>query len=222
MPNTRRSKRSSGRKAAGAPAKIARDVDEIMLLQMQQLRYGRPNVADVIFPNIKPKSYTFAVSYPLTQLTASSTVVTVASYVFTLGALPNYAAFGNLFDRYRILMVNAQFLPNNVNVTLNGTVTTAIDYDDASSPSAELPQRDTALTVPIGTYFERTLRPRLAAAAYSGSFTSYANLPSTTWLDAASSNIQYYGIKAYVPVASANGGIYNITAKLIIQFKNNF
>jgi len=201
---------------------VVTELKDLLEYQRQQLRYGRPNVEDVLFPSIKPKKYSFSVSYPLTALNASSTLATVASYAFTLNALPNYVAFANLFDRYRILSVNLQFLPNAMNVAINGTVTTAIDYDDTSSPTAELTQRDTALTVPFGTYFERTLNPRAASALYGGSaFTSYGNVYGE-WVDTASSGVQYYGLKAYVPIASANGNILNITAKLLIQFKNNF
>lgn len=47
------------------------------------------------------------------------------------------------------------------------------------------------------------LRPRTAMAAYSGAFTSYANM-SDQWIDLNSTSVQYYGFKLLLPPASVS------------------
>jgi len=170
---------------------------------------------------MKQKKYTFSVNDDIIVLTSSTAAATSGGFNFTIGGLPNAGNLIGLFDRYRILMINLQFNPTGV-VTTGGPIVTAIDYDDSASGSASLVERDTALVVPIGRYFERTLAPRIATAVYSGAFTSFANLPPTTWLDSGSPNVQYYGVKYFIPIQNVSAAIYQVTGRYLLQMKNNF
>jgi hypothetical protein len=189
------------------------------LIERQQLRYGQPNTMDIEFPMVRPRSYTVVSNVTLPIITTSTSVPMGGAYAFTLSQLPNYTVFTACFDRYRILCVQVQFNPA---ATVTSDLSTAIDYDDANSPTAEIQQRDTGMVVPCGNYFERTFRPRIAVAAYSGAFTSYANMPSNLWIDCASPQVQYFGLKYYVPVSASNSNIYLPTARFLIELKNNF
>lgn len=204
-------------------SKVTADLDQLAVYQRQQLRYGAPAVLDIVYPSLKQKTYTFSINYNAGAITLG-TVNLAQSYNFQLSALPLSSSFTNMFDRYRVLMWQLQFNPVNMPTAMyTAPIVTAIDYDDASTPSAEIQQRDTALTVPIGQYFERTLQPRLAVAAYSGAFTSYANMPSNTWIDSGSPSVQFYGIKIFsYQTTATNTNIYNVSARVLLQFKNNF
>lgn len=201
------------------------DLGEIIQLQKQQIRFGIPNTPDIEFPVVdRSKPHTFVVGYQVGTISGSSSAPATGAYSFMLSQFPSAGLFSQLFDRYRIMAVNVQFQPNSGGIppTSGGPLITAIDYDDTNTPTGELQQRDTAMQVPNGTYFERTLQPRIAAAAYSGAFSSYANLPANTWLDTASAGVQYYGLKYYLPIQSGNASLYTVTARIMVQFKNNF
>jgi len=77
-------------------------------------------------------------------------------------------------------------------------------------------QRNVA-TVP----FTRVIRPRSAVAAYSGTFTSYANKYGQ-WVDTASPSVQFYGLKAAITGStfSTSTKVYEVEATVTIKFKS--
>jgi len=218
--NNRKTKKSS------TSGKIERDLKDIVEFQKQQIRFGQPNTPDIMFPVIRQQTYVVACNYnvgAINQGTGGST----GAFTFSLNLLPAYSSFTNLFDRYQVLQWNLQFNPVQLTSSINQSapLITAIDYDDANAGVAEIQQRDTAMAVPIGTYFERTLQPRVALAAYAGTgFNSYANMdPRDMWYDTASTAIQSYGLKYYLGSASASSiQIYTVSARIHLRFKNNF
>jgi hypothetical protein len=225
MPRNYRQGVRRNRRTNNNDQKEMADLKELVLMQKQQIRFGMPNEPDVEFPVIsRHKVYTFVVGYQVGTISGSSTVPAAGAYAFMLSQFPSSGLFTQLFDRYRLMAVNLQFQPisGGLPATTGGPLVTAIDYDDTNVPNGELQQRDTAMQTPNGVYFERTLTPRIAAAAYSGAFSSYGNLPATTWIDTASGNVQYYGIKYYLPIQSGNSQLYAVTARVMVQFKNNF
>jgi hypothetical protein len=129
--------------------------------------------------------------------------------VFALTNFNGASDYTNVFDQYRLKVASVRFdpmydsslfVPPNVNPRLFS----CIDYDDANGITAgQLLQYDTAVESPAGTGHVRTLLPRMALAAYSGAFTSYANV-ADQWIDVASNSVHHYGVK-YV-VASGNAG----------------
>jgi len=219
----RRSNKSTTQKAIGIElkqAQLLRSIDERLL---QQQTSAEPNVRDVVLPRLKrDKVYTFCQTVVGFPLASSTTVEVDNSFYFTLGALANATPFETLFDTYRIIGVVVKFFPKNSNVS--GTVYApplymAIDYDDNSSTTlSTLQGYETLKIAPSGSYFERSLVPRISLAAYSGAFTSYAQA-TMQWLDCASPNILHFGLKYAFPVGTAVS-YYDVSYTVTIQFRN--
>jgi len=80
-----------------------------------------------------------------------------------------------------------------------------VDYDDnnALSSAAQARSFESCIIVPPGVECTRQFRPRIAVSAYTGSFGGFANLDAQ-WLDSASPSIQHYGVKLFIPGATAS------------------
>jgi hypothetical protein len=189
---------------------------------------GSPAVPDIDFPIIpRDKVHIFAVTYSLGQITITSAADNQFAYAFNLAATNAPTDFSNLFDQYRIQQVRVHFisLENAQNTTITSSVHTVIDYDDNNVISvAQAQQYGTYQVSRIGQSFSRTLLPRPAGAVYSGTFTSFSNLPASTWLDVASPSVLYYGLKGIIPASTFTSGpytIFDVTAEIIVQARNN-
>jgi hypothetical protein len=141
-------------------------------------------------------------------LTTSATIVTAASLNFTLSQIPEYASFTTLFDQYKIDEVEV-FLVNEGNTdnnALDSRIATVLDYDDSTNLTsvAQALDYDNVRVSAFNSGHYRKLKPRIAVAAYSGSFASYAN--QSSWIDCASTGVQHYGVKlvAEASVSAAN------------------
>jgi len=151
---------------------------------------------------------------------------------FSLSDIANYADITAVYDQYKLDFVEFRMDPQYTQCDLNNysstlikppRVFTVIDYDDANTPGskAALLQYSTCeVTAPCRSV-KREFVPRMAIAAYSGSFTSYAN-QKAGWIDAASPNVQHYGIKT----AIEGGGVsatklqqYDVTCRYFMSFR---
>jgi hypothetical protein len=155
-----------------------------------------------------------------TFFTTSGSAPTFAQSYFSLDQLDQYVSLTNVFDQYRIDMVELWMSPNgNTGTGTTGDVTTVIDYDDATSlPSytAGLDYPNATLTNPnTGVY--RRFVPRIATAAYNGSFGGYANA-SPQWIDATSPNVQHYGFKCCSDIASG-ATTFTLRWRLHVSFR---
>jgi len=213
---------SNARNMSSGLERVDTELKKLVVMQNQQCRYPLPNTLDVPFPMLKQHTFSTVAARFAFNVVASTTAASNGGYYFALSQLNLSTSFTQLFDRYRVLHIQLQFCPQVAAPTGGGPLITSIDYDDSSTPSVEIQQRDTNLTVPVGTYFERSYIPRLATAAYSGSFTGYANTPPTMWIDSSSPNVQFYGLKYSLPVQTTATTVYSVTYKVHLQFKNNF
>jgi len=135
-------------------------------------------------------------------ISGSTSGASFYSFAFTLADLPEYASFTNLYDQYRIVKIQCLFMPLTLLQTAGTSVVTSsalvviADYDDNSSLTtmAQLYNYQNVQFCKCQDKLEFAIRPRIAMAAYSGSFTSYANL-SPQWIDTNSTAVQHYGIK---------------------------
>lgn len=142
------------------------------------------------------------------QYSAQATASQNPTVYFTLA---NFNLGTGYYDQYRFEAIRFTISPANNAIGLTTTSTTTvtpiycvIDYDDATalgSVSAALAYTN-CVTLNPGESVERVFRPRMALAAYNGSFGGYAN-SEPLWIDAASSNVQHYGIKLYIPGVTA-------------------
>jgi hypothetical protein len=144
-------------------------------------------------------------------LTVTPTATQNPTYTFSLGDLDESTEFTGLFDQYRIDCVCFKLLPmqNAIGLTTNSTTTcvtpyVVVDYDDASAITSAAQARsfESCIIVPPGKECTRQFRPRIAIAAYSGTFTSFANM-ADQWIDSNSNSVAHYGIKVFLPGATA-------------------
>lgn len=146
-------------------------------------------------------------------LTASASAAVTGAYTFTLATLDQYSTFTSLFDQYRCAAIRISIVPQNNAIGLFTASTVyleslycVLDYDNSTALSnvAAARQYDNCIELAPAESLERTFKPRIAAAAYgSGAFTSYANM-GDVWLDCASPNVVYYGVKVIIPQCAAS------------------
>jgi hypothetical protein len=154
---------------------------------------------------------------------------------FTLGDLPQVSQFTAIYDQYRIRKIDVIFTPLlNVNTSQSAAVALTapemnmyylIDYDDANviSPLTTLMEYETCK---VHNFYQGALslsfKPHVALAAYSGVFSSYANVQDQ-WLDTGSIAIQHFGVKWGFPCPiNTNYGTCPValTCRYHVEFKN--
>jgi hypothetical protein len=162
-------------------------------------------------------------------LTATATSYVNTTYYFSM-TLSN-ATVGN-YDQYRLMALRFSILPQNNAIGLVTNSTTSlvplycvIDYDDATglTSAAQAQGYNNCITLSPGESLSRTFRPHMALAAYSGSFGSFANV-EPMWIDAANTGVQHYGIKVFIPGATAAQTLlqsWQVVAEYCWELKNN-
>lgn len=238
MPNgrTRRDYRRgrNRRPAANAPQtqQMRTLNDGIKTLTLLTMDRGLPSRPDVRPMPVSPRQtvFTFRRSVSRGTLYVNNIGGVGQAYAFQLDQVPAYTDFTSLFDQYRIVQVRVRFIPTGQQEivpteTSYPEILSCIDYDDATVPgnADTLRQYSTCMICPVGTYFERVIRPRFATSAYSGVFGSFAIAPQTQWIDAASPSVQYYGLKTYVTpptITTGNITLYNTECEYTIQCRN--
>jgi hypothetical protein len=148
---------------------------------------------------------------------------------FSSADVPQFSSFALVFDQYRIMGVEVVLFPRNPTTVTGSTVNrgllySVVDYDDAAALSTT--QNYIAYTncqiSPATFWHRRRFRPHIATAAYSGSFASYANMSSDTWLDCASTGVQYYGVKFLVSQSDVAGDevVFDLFERILVEFRN--
>jgi len=133
-------------------------------------------------------------------LASSATVPVFKALSLSIGGAGPNTAYLAAFDQYRLDMAEVIFRPRvdvAVSAAFNsGNLATTIDFDDATTPTTfnSVCERPLAVMSRGDEVQKRTWRPRMAVAAYSGVFTSFANM-ADQWCDVASTGIQFYGLK---------------------------
>lgn len=155
------------------------------------------------------------------------------NFQFNLANVSNATTFQNLFDQYRIDAIRMTIKPQNnaVGLVTNSTTTlvplyVVIDYDNVSNlttVASALAYQNCVVLEP-GESVVRDFQPRIAMAAYSGAFTSFANV-EPMWIDSASPSVQHYGVKFLIPGVAAAQTIlqsWDITFEYYLSFKSLF
>jgi len=161
--------------------------------------------------------------------TQAAGVATSNSWNFTLAAANVGSGF---WDQYRIQAVRFTIRPENNAIGLVTNSTTqiqplycVIDYDDSTNLAsiAAAESYSTCIVLSAGESCERVIQPRIAVAAYNGAFGGFANL-GNQWIDSASSTVQHYGIKTYVPGGAAGQtqlATWDVIVEYYIQFRKS-
>jgi hypothetical protein len=160
----------------------------------------------------------------LNQCTSSVALSTFTGIPWTLGAHDQYASFTNLFDQYRITELEFRFVPKinaNSSIVSTGLFHVVVDFDDVNvlTSIGQALDYENCKVVPGYKPITVRFRPRVALGAYSGAFSAFANEPASTWLDCASTNVQYYGVKTAWTLTSAVT-YYDMYVAAKLQFRN--
>jgi hypothetical protein len=160
----------------------------------------------------------------LTTFTSSAASAQFSFISFYFGLMDNVAAWAACFDQYRVPMIQVTFRPRatfeSANTANTGTFITVVDVDDSTALTTIAGAMDYATAI-VGRGLDeqtRTFVPHAALAAYSGTFTSYANVASP-WIDCASTGVLHYGVKtAWSTTDSAY--IIDSTTRVVLEFRN--
>jgi len=173
-------------------------------------------------PKLKLKRdhvYTFARTAALSPVSVSTTLDQSMGYTFNLASVPNSADFINTFDQYKIAQVRFKIVCTQY--SSQAPVYTALDYDDAGTPTlANMLEKDTLRISNSAIVTERVFNPRVLQEVYNSPTTSgYATVISP-WLDTANSGVPHYGLKLYLPAILAGTNSFSITAEFIISCRS--
>jgi len=161
----------------------------------------------------RPRVHSFKRVAMLTPLQIGEGVAVPQTYSFKLSDLSNYSEFTNLFDQYRINAVKLQLVPtfsgNDIDYqTIMGSIHSAIDHNDITNPTSvgQLMEYDTYKRSKQSRghkrYFKVNLLSNLSGDA--GNVTTWKK-----WIDTASPNAPYYGIKLMLdPLNSTDNDKY--------------
>jgi hypothetical protein len=174
----------------------------------------------VVFPILKrSRPYSAVLSFN-DYFVNSTTVPVTYSKPIALSNLAGYTDYTSAFDKYRILEVQVEFIPNNQGVvtTSSNLISTVIDYDDATAlTTGSEYEYDSCYTCNSNQNFKRTFIPRLALAAYSGAFSSYAEAKAGQWIDCASASVQHFALKCII-YPSTPAFAYQLVYRVHVQF----
>jgi len=204
---------------------------------MSGTKLFEPSPNNLSFGNIArllkcSKVLTTVQSIPDAVITQQATTVLFGTQNYQAGFLDQIGSFAALYDSYRIIKVEVTFMPmytctslaNGIGTTLLiPLIYTVIDYDDATNLSSIAAAReyDTVQIHDDKKLFTRTFQPKVAKAVYTGSFTGFSQGKLTDWMDMASTNIQYYGLK-YAVSAQSTGSTnlqqWNLSTRMTVQF----
>jgi hypothetical protein len=140
---------------------------------------------------------------------------------FSLGNVTESTSLSSIFDQYMIERITLVVTPVQnfsqlpaIGGGLNGTLSPMLespDYDDNAAPTviATLESKNQCrIHFPGDGTFVRSFVPRVALAAYSGSFTSYAS-SEPIWIDVVSPNVAHYGWKTWVTASQATQTVFS-------------
>lgn len=210
-------KRNS-KKAQSSVSKSQQILKQIQYNTATQIAQRVPDTVQM--PILNESSYSVILG-AATTFTNSTSVPVFPTLNFTGSLFNDFTNYSTVFDKYRILEVEVDFICVNPTNSGAGLFATVIDYDDDSALSNLNQALDykSCYTCPTTANFKRTLIPRMTLAAYSGAFTSYAEGKAGQWLDCASSGIIHYGVKCVIN-PSVPATQYQVVIRAHIQFKN--
>jgi len=177
--------------------------------------------------SIPRSNYRFKETFGISGLviTSSTTVTQYGGLQFTFADLPSAGSFSAVFDRYRILGAKVMFKPYGQQMSTGvgtvGQLHTAVDFDDASTPSSigAIERYGTYAGVPGNRSLQRHFAPRVAGIVYRGvATTGFSEVPYGGWMDMAYTDVPYYGLKyALETTASTAQFVYQVFVTLDVE-----
>jgi len=158
-------------------------------------------------------------------LTTSPALDSFASFYVQGSIFDDFAAYSAVFDEYRITLVEFQITPRTpAGLVLDpGMITSVVDYDDATVPTSltSLTDYASACTTRGDKTQIRTFKPKTTSLVYQSGVSSGYAVQSDLWLDCASPNVQYYGLKAGCTVTSGGPLIFDVYLRAQFEFRNS-
>jgi hypothetical protein len=154
--------------------------------------------------------------------TSASTFVE-NNFSFALNQLNDASLMAGVFDQYCIYSVAIGFsVDGNSPVGVSTTILTALDYDNVSNigPSGiESYSNCSSTLLGPSSSLVRYVKPCVALAAYTGTFTGFATQRS--WINASSSSVVHYGIRS---VALQTAAVFNVrvSQEFVMGFRNKY
>lgn len=177
----------------------------------------------------------------LGSYTASASALTQTpiskSFSFALADLPNVAEYTGLFDQYKLTGISLKIIPRasqfqgaasgTVNAIGYNPVITALDFDDAATPSSKevLMQYGSCKFTGSNRIHKRYFKPKILQPAWVNAISSGYASERAKWIDIANTNVAHYGLKWWVDApalgASSESSIsFNVMATYYFMMKN--
>lgn len=220
----RRTKRSSARRnersLSGGPGNLG-DIPKAKRLDQMTASVPRPRLTQTY--TVRSMNFVNPI-----QLSTSNQA---GSYYSTLSGLQNSSSYIAVFDQYKYEYIRIELKPTANALGLYTSSTTSlsplylvIDYDNATNLTgiSAAQQYDNCMILEAHESASRAICPRMAVAAYSGSFASYANAQSG-WVDCSSNTVQFYGFKWYLAAVIASQTLlpqWDVYVEEIVSFRN--
>lgn len=157
-------------------------------------------------------------------LTSNTAVETFSSQFFTVSGIQHFTSYSTVFDEYMIECVEVLLEPQYTEVVGNITIPvilSCVDIDDANAMTAtsDFAAYDTMISSRGTKSHYHRWCPSAAIGAYSGTFTSYANVQGL-WIDCASSNVQHFGLKVGM-TSTTTQQVLNWQYRLHVLFRSH-
>jgi len=153
----------------------------------------------------------------------STSTPTFGAIAFNLQNVNQYSALQLIFDQYRLSDIEVWLVPqvSEAVSSASGTLYSVIDLDDsvALTSVSQFGDYSNAVFTPVKTGHYRHFQPHVAIAAYSGAFSSFANVPSP-WIDTSSSTVQHFGIKYGSSITTVLSVAFDIYYRFKLEFRN--
>jgi len=183
-------------------------------------------VASRPIQHIKDKGQIYAANLRFDQTNVFTSSTTVPAFYGTSIQLNNfigYTQYVGLFDDYWIVGLEAWMEPVNSQgsvITNVGEFTTAVDLDDAVTPTTiqTVEDKQSALTTGGMNGHYHKWAPRVAVSYYTGTFVGFGSAPSS-WIDCGTPNVQHYGIKVATS-ATSTAITYNLQIRGRVLFRH--
>jgi hypothetical protein len=195
----------------------------IVSLQDREEKKTIPSSPPTSIPrNFTHQGYWLKAGYFQSTLSNSTTVDTFSAINFQAGSINNFASFAAVFDTYCIVAAVVRIRPEQAQSTSSlsnpGLLITAIDHDDLTAvTSSVMREYPSVLETEFTQGQTRVVYPRIALAAYTGSFNGYMN--ARGYIDTASGTVQHYGLKILVGQSTYLAQA-ECTVDLIVHFRD--
>jgi len=222
MPRKQQTRRPKPKRNGGLQSSRNNNpLNQLVDLESAQRAAQMPRIRDKI-PMVVSRDpiWTTTGTISFGTITPSLSLDVIGGLSFHLDQLANSAAFVQIFDVYRIIEVQVNFVPINPSASQN-PLYTVIDYDDATSITINAMTQYETLQITAGPHMTtRTFTPRtiINAVAPGGAF----SMKAFQWLDVATPTTPYYGLKYGIPALSSGSAtpVYQVSFRLVVQFRH--